>query len=42
MSYDGKINKNFHHNKIRRECPHCYCKSLIVNDSVLKKEKNYY
>ena len=42
ISYDGKINKNFHDNKIPRECFHCNFKLVIVNDFALKKGEYYY
>ena len=41
-SYNGKINTNFHNNKITKEGCQCICLSVILIDSVYKKKKNYY
>ena len=41
-SYNGKINTNFHNNKIPKEGSQCICLSVILIDSVYKKDKNYY
>ena len=40
--YNGKINTNFHNNKIPKEGSQCICPSVILIDSVYKKDKNYY
>ena len=41
-SYNGKININFHNNKIPREGSQFICLSVILIDSVFKRGKNYY
>ena len=41
-SYNGKINTNFHNNNIPKEGSQCICLSVILIDSVYKKDKNYY
>ena len=41
-SYNGKINANFHNNKIPKEGSQCIYLSVILTDSVYKKDKNYY
>ena len=41
-SYNGKINTNFHNNKIPKKGSQCNCLSVILIDSVYKKDKNYY
>ena len=41
-SYNRKINTNFHNNKIPNEGSHCIFLSVILIDSVYKKDKNYY
>ena len=41
-SYNGKINRNFHNNKIPRKGCHCICLSVILIDSVYRKDKSYY
>ena len=38
-SYNGKINTNFHNNKIPKEGSKCICLPVILIDSVYKKEK---
>ena len=40
--YNGKINTNFHNNKILKEGSQCICLSVILIDSVYKKDKNHY
>ena len=40
--YDGKINANFHNIKIPKEGFQCICLSVILIDSVCKKDKNFY
>ena len=40
--YNGKIKKNFHNNKVKKEGSQCLCLSVILIDSVYKKEKDYY
>ena len=37
----GKINTNFHNNKIPKECSECVCLSIILLNSVYKKDRNY-
>ena len=41
-SYNGKINTNFHNNKIPKEGSQCICLPVTLTDSVYKKDKNYY
>ena len=41
-SHDRKINTNFHNNKILKEGSQFICLSVILIDSVYKKDKNYY
>ena len=41
-SYNGKINTNFQNNKIPKEGCQCICQSVILIDSVYRKDKNYY
>ena len=41
-SYSGKINTNFHNNKIPREGSQFICLSVILIDSVFRTGKNYY
>ena len=41
-SYDNKIKTYFHGNKIHEQNPCCVCISIIVIDSVLKMNKDYY
>ena len=41
-SYNGKINTNFHNYKIPKEGCQCICQSVILIDSVYRKDKNYY
>ena len=41
-SYNGKVNTSFHNNKISKEGSQCICLSVILIDSVYKKNKNYY
>ena len=41
-SHDGKINTNFHNNKIPKEGSQCICLSVILIDSVYRKHKDYY
>ena len=38
-SYKGKINTNFHNNKIPKEGSHYICLSVILLDSILKTDK---
>ena len=40
-SYDGKINTNFHGNKIPKEGSRCICLSVILNNSVFGIGKTY-
>ena len=40
--YNGKINTNFHNNKITKEGSQCICQSVVLIDSVYRKDKNYY
>ena len=39
-SYNGKINTNFHNNKIPKKGSQCNCLSVILIDSVYKKNVN--
>ena len=41
-SYNGKINKNFHNNKIPKEGSQFICLSLVLIDSVFRAVKNCY
>ena len=41
-SYNGKINTNFHNNKIPREGSQFICLSVILIDSVFRTGKHYY
>ena len=41
-SYHGKINTNFHNNKISNEGCQCICLPVILIDSVFRTGKNYY
>ena len=40
--YNGKINTNFHNNKIPKEVCQFICSSVILIDSVFRTGKNYY
>ena len=41
-SYNGKINTNFHDNKIPKEGSQCVHLSIILIVSIYRKDKNYY
>ena len=41
-SNNGKINTNFHNNKIPKEDPQYICLSVILMDSVFRIGQNYY
>ena len=41
-SYNGKINTNFHNNKVPKEGSQFICFSVILIDSVFTTGKNYY
>ena len=41
-SYNGKINTNFHDNRIQREGSQFICLSVILINSVFRTGKNYY
>ena len=41
-SYNGKINKNFHNNKIPKEGSQFICLSVVLIDSVFRAVKNCY
>ena len=41
-SYKGKINTNFHNNKIPKEGSQYICLPEILIDSVYRKDKNHY
>ena len=41
-SYNGKINTNFHNNKITKEGSQCICLSVILIDSAFTTGSNYY
>ena len=40
--YNGKLNTNFHNNKIPKEGSQLICLSVILVDSVFRTGKNYY
>ena len=40
--YNGKINTNFHNNKIPKEDSQCICLLVIFIDSVFRTCTNYY
>ena len=40
--YQGKINTNFHSDKIQKQGSQCICLSVIFIDSVYRTGKNYY
>ena len=40
--YEGKINTNFHGNKVPEESSQCICLSVILVHSVFRTGKNYY
>ena len=42
QSYNGKIDTNVHNNKIPKEGCQFICLSVILIDSVCRKDKNYY
>ena len=42
QSYNGKINTNFHDNKIPKEGSQFLCLLVILIDSVLRTGKHYY
>ena len=41
-SYNGKINTNFHNNKVPREGSQFICLSVILINSFFRTDKNYY
>ena len=41
-SCNGKISKNLPNNKISKEGSQCICASVILIDSVYRKDKNYH
>ena len=41
-SYNRKINTNFHINKIPKEGSQCICLSVILINSIFRKDKDYY
>ena len=41
-SYNGRINTNFHKNKLPIEGSQFVCLSVISTDSIFKTGKNYY
>ena len=41
-SHNGKINTNFHNNKIPKEGSQCICLSVTLIDSVWRTGSNYY
>ena len=41
-SYNGKVNTNFHNNKISKEGPQFICLSVVLIDSVFRTGRNYY
>ena len=40
--YKGKINTNFHNNKVPKEDSKCICLSVILINSVFRTGNNYY
>ena len=40
--YNGKINTNFHNSKVLKEGSQYICLSVILIDSVYRKDKKYY
>ena len=40
-SHNGKIDTNFHNNKIPKKGSQCNCLSVILIDSVYRKDKDY-
>ena len=40
--YNEKIDTNFHNNKIPKDDPQCICISVILVDSVYRKDRDYY
>ena len=41
-SYEGKINTNFHNDKMPKEGFHCICLSVVLIDSVFKMGEKCY
>ena len=41
-SYKGKVNTNFHNDKMSKEGSPCTCLKVVLIDSVFKNDKNYY
>ena len=41
-AYNGKINTNFHNNKMPKEGSQFICLSVILIDSIFRTDKNYY
>ena len=41
-TYNGKIDTNFHNNKIPKEWFQCMCLSIILVDSLFRTGNNYY
>ena len=41
-SYDGKINANFHNDRVPEEGCYCVCLEVALIESVFKMGKNYY
>ena len=41
-SPNGKLNTNFHNNKITKGGSQCICLSVILIDSVMRTSSNYY
>ena len=40
--YEGKVNLNFHNNKMPKEGYHCICLSVVLIGPVFKMVKIYY
>ena len=38
---EGKVNANFHNDKIPKECSYCLCVSVVLIDSIFKTGKDY-
>ena len=40
--FNGKISANFHNIKTPKEVSECICQSVILIDSIYRKDKDYY
>ena len=41
-SYEGKVKTNFNNDKTPKKRSQCICLSVVLIDSVLKMDRNYY